>query len=582
MPANKKYKLYSTTNAEEEGKPLPCAFFNSEKGCRNGDSCKFAHVPYSAVNGIPSNPKTPTSSAIIDSVVSSESSDGECSDQKQTVSSLSSPFVSLTAKKAATETEMQTTAGKKKRDENPFANPKQQQQHQQPQQQKKKQKTTNSQNKNPPPNPSTEASVAKPKAAPYKKGTLSRGSDFRGLDLPIASFSLDGNKPQALTQTTDVKPKTKSASVKKEQTQMETDEQIEKLPLPTSTAVGQKWIKVVQKTREHPRYETNFDTTRYKELDEQAGYASNTWVKTVPFDASKHKDNPQAIAIDCEMCETQDPVSGNKDPRALCRFSVVDTETNEVLIDTLVKPMWPVTDYRTWVNGIGPEHLQKVEFTLRHAQAFMMALCSEETVILGHAVHNDLAALRMEHHCVADSSCLFSADDSETATVSLRDLSSHVLKNNMPDKHDSVNDARVAFQCLEKYRLADGNMEKIPRTSRNRTDYNCQLFVHRIPKGMVDESQLANMFLAHTDIQPTEVDEIDFSGNSGKTHVHFRTGKHGNLAFESLEGKAEADLSGRLQKKVFLRNGNYVRVRKMAYESKKDDPEGDRKRRMSS
>jgi hypothetical protein len=573
MPVNKKYKLYSANNAEEGGKPLPCAFFNSEKGCRNGDSCKFLHVLYSAANGNPGNPKT-TASSIIDSVVSSESSDNESSEKKQTEKS--SPFVSLAAKKAASENEMQTANGKKKRDENPFANPKQQQQ-------QKKQKTTNSQNKNPPSNPPSKTSVAKPKATLPTKGTASRGgSDFRVLDLPIATFSMNGTKPQTLTPKTEDKPKKKSASSKEVQSKTDEDDQSEMLPLPTSTAVGQKWLKVVQKTREHPRYKNNYDMTRYKELDEQAGYASNTWVKTVAFNLSKHKDNPQAIALDCEMCETQDPVSGNKDPRALCRFSVVDTETDEVLIDTLVKPMWPVTDYRTWVNGIGPEHLQNVEFTLRHAQAFMMALCSEETVIMGHAVFNDLAALRLEHHCVADSSCLFSADDSETATVSLRDLSSHVLKREMPDKHDSVNDARVAFQCLEKYRLADGNMEKIPRTSRNRTDYNCQLFVHRIPKGMVDESQLANMFLAHTDIQPTEVDEIDFSGNSGKTHVHFRTGKHGDLAFESLEGKAEADLSGRLQKKVFLRNGNYVRVRKMAYESKKENPEGDRKRRKSS
>jgi hypothetical protein len=35
------------------------------------------------------------------------------------------------------------------------------------------------------------------------------------------------------------------------------------------------------------------------------------------------------------------------------------------------------------------------------------------------------------------------------------------------------------------------------------------------------------------------------------------------LAFDTIEGTAEVDKSGRSQKKVFLRNGSYVRVRKM-------------------
>ena len=45
--------------------------------------------------------------------------------------------------------------------------------------------------------------------------------------------------------------------------------------------------------------------------------------------------------------------------------------------------------------------------TLEHAQAFMMALCDEETVIIGHAVHNDLIALKMEHISNFDTSYLY-------------------------------------------------------------------------------------------------------------------------------------------------------------------------------
>jgi len=247
-------------------------------------------------------------------------------------------------------------------------------------------------------------------------------------------------------------------------------------------------------------------------------------------------------------------------------MSVVDADTDEVLLDTLVKPAWPVVDHRTWINGIAAEHLEGVEFTIQHAQAFMMALCSEETVIVGHAVDNDLAAMRMEHYCVADSSCLFSAQDSSTAAVSLKDLAASVLKKTMPQKHDSVNDARAALSCVQHYVDKGGKVDGVERTVKK--NYATQLFVHRIP-GKCKEEHLSKMFMIHTSVEPTEVDTIDLQNDRGKTIVHFRSSRHANLAFDTLESKVEADSSGRLQKKVYLRDGDYIRVRKMAYEKSK-------------
>ena len=79
------------------------------------------------------------------------------------------------------------------------------------------------------------------------------------------------------------------------------------------------------------------------------------------------------------MCQTKDPVTGNTDDKALCRLSVVNADDpSEVLLDTLVKPDWPVKDYRTWVNGIKKEDLDGVQFTMKHAQIFMNELCSDQ------------------------------------------------------------------------------------------------------------------------------------------------------------------------------------------------------------
>ena len=372
--------------------------------------------------------------------------------------------------------------------------------------------------------------------------------DFRSLmsNLPVASFSIPGVSTPAKKVAPAPTPVAAAAPVDNGP------------PLPKSTQVGRKWQPFVIKTREHERYANNFDFVKYKSLDAENGIASE-WIKSKPYGAWC-ANNPQVIAIDCEMCETQDPVTGSKNHKALCRVSIVNGEKpEEVLLDTLVKPAWPVTDYRSRINGIKKEHLESVEFTLRHAQAFLMALCSEETIIVGHAVQNDLAACNLEHHVVADSSFLFQARDSTTASVSLKDLVKGIFNKEMPDTHDSVNDARKAFECVLHYVEKNGDVEPIERIPKNNGH---QLFVHRIPK-QCKPQHLTNMFLNHTGVQPTEVEDLEFSGDTGKAHVTFRSTRHAGLAFDTLEGTAEADKSGKLQKKVFLRNGSYVRVRKM-------------------
>ncbi len=111
---------------------------------------------------------------------------------------------------------------------------------------------------------------------------------------------------------------------------------------------------------------------------------------------------PSAIAIDCEMCETADPVTGEKDKNALIRFSIINASNpNQVLLDSLVQPSLPITDLRSRIHGITEEQLSTVKFTLRHAQAALYNLISDKTIIIGHSVHNDLKALHFNHRLVS-------------------------------------------------------------------------------------------------------------------------------------------------------------------------------------
>jgi RNA exonuclease 1 len=551
MTTTKKYKLFSSENAEE-GKAT-CAFFLSPAGCRNGDNCKFAHTTAAT----PSQTCTAIRVEMDDSSVSSESDDEV-------------PAKPVTQKKVENKPtpQKQDNAQKKKKnkrksmdDDDIFSAPKSAsngkgREQQTPSSNKKqKQSTPVPTNKT----PKAKQATPKAKAEPKPQAAANNLNSFLS-SLPVASFSIPGSTPGVPTapKKEEVEAEPTKTPVKKEKPKKEKSQGV----LPTSTAVGKKWLKSVVESRKHERYSGSLDFNRYKQIQAENGIQA-TWIKAKPY-GSWCASHPQAIAIDCEMCETQDPLSGAKDSKALCRLSVVNAEKpEEVLIDTLVKPAWPVTDYRTRINGIKKEHLDNVEFTLRHAQAFMLKLCSQETVIVGHAVHNDLVSLNMEHDVVSDSSFLFRAKDSPGATPSLKDCVKTILKKDMPETHDSVNDARKALECVLEWVNNDGKVEEIERSAKPQSKGH-QLFIHRIPN-VCTEEHLTSMFLKHTTIEPIEVDEIEFAGSTGKTHVSFKTTRHANLAFESLDGNAEEEKSGRLQKKVYLRNGNYIRVRKMVH-----------------
>lgn len=575
MSAAKKYTLFSAANAEAGAKPV-CAFFASAAGCRNGDKCKFSHT-LAKESSSPHRPSAENSS-----VVSSESSvsvDALVVSaapvpvpvavavlKQETSSNDDNIFVKMAEVKqnkaidAAEADKKKKRRGKRSLDEDPFANPK-----------SKVAKTAEEPPKKaapkkdpPPPVVTTVQSAAKkPKQTPTQPTSTPTGSSFWAMDLPVASFScMPTDEPKNPNSETATAPTPTAAASPSNAVTAKKDD-TPKRPIPKANPIGRKWLAAIQKTVKHPRYIRAYDFIKYQQQDVEVGLTASAWIEAKPYGEWCAK-NPQVIAMDCEMCETADPVSGLKDSRALCRISVVDVMTNEVLLDTLVKPAWPVSDYRTWVNGIAAENLENVQFTLRHAQAFMLKLCSEETVIMGHALQNDLAAIRMIHHAVVDSAYLFPVKDQPNASISLKDLTKSVLDVEMPKTHDSVNDTRMTMECLKHWLQKDGKVEPIVRAST--PTYASQLFVHRIPKNLCEESHLSRMFLHHTSIEPTSVETIEFAGEVGKTHIIFKSGKHASLAFDSLEGIGHPDASGKLQKKVFLKTGGYVRVRKMVHE----------------
>lgn len=96
------------------------------------------------------------------------------------------------------------------------------------------------------------------------------------------------------------------------------------------------------------------------------------------------------LALDCEMVGVGD--GGQRS--ALARVVIVGFD-ERVAYSTFVKPPEPVTDWRTAVSGVRREHMAHA-LPLRRVQAEVAALLRERTVV-GHALHNDLKALMLEH-----------------------------------------------------------------------------------------------------------------------------------------------------------------------------------------
>ncbi|OTB03197.1 hypothetical protein M426DRAFT_12784 [Hypoxylon sp. CI-4A] len=113
-----------------------------------------------------------------------------------------------------------------------------------------------------------------------------------------------------------------------------------------------------------------------------------------------------AIAIDCEMVG----VAGGKDE--LAQICAVDLFTGEVLIDALVAPTQPVRNWRTKYSGVTAALMSEAKVSGRAlkgwpaARAKIFEFADANTILIGHALNNDLRVLHIAHERVVDSGIL--------------------------------------------------------------------------------------------------------------------------------------------------------------------------------
>lgn len=79
----------------------------------------------------------------------------------------------------------------------------------------------------------------------------------------------------------------------------------------------------------------------------------------------------------------------------------------QCVLDELIKPDLPVLDYITQFSGITPAQLAPVTTTLPDVHARLRGLLTPATILVGHALDNDLKALRFLHGRAIDTVHLY-------------------------------------------------------------------------------------------------------------------------------------------------------------------------------
>ncbi|KAI5071426.1 hypothetical protein GOP47_0013677 [Adiantum capillus-veneris] len=164
------------------------------------------------------------------------------------------------------------------------------------------------------------------------------------------------------------------------------------------------------------------------------------YVQTQAADGQSYRN---LVALDCEMCYTKDGLE-------LTRVSLVD-EQGKVLFDSLVKPSNPIIDYNTKYSGITHEMMDNVTTTIKDVQVEILKIISADTILVGHSLENDLAALKLVHRRIIDTALLYRHPRGLLFRPALRILASQFLNRRIQHGnggHNSIEDAQAAMDLV--------------------------------------------------------------------------------------------------------------------------------------
>lgn len=158
----------------------------------------------------------------------------------------------------------------------------------------------------------------------------------------------------------------------------------------------------------------------------------------------KTRNEFNVFALDCEMCYTGKGLEVTK-------VTLVSSD-GQKFYEKFVRPATKIIDYNTRFSGITKKDLSAKNGqvgTLPEVQQDLLHFINADTILIGHALENDLRVLKIIHDNVIDTSVCFPHENGPGFKHSLRFLTSKYLNRTIQasDKgHSSFEDSRA---CLE-------------------------------------------------------------------------------------------------------------------------------------
>lgn len=174
----------------------------------------------------------------------------------------------------------------------------------------------------------------------------------------------------------------------------------------------------------------------------------------------------KVLSLDCEMVLTEG------DKSELARISLVGWD-GEVVLDELVQPSRPVTNYLTQYSGITQEMLEPITTTLADIQQRLLTILTPQSILIGHSLNSDLAALKITHPFIVDTAIIYPHPRGPPLRCSLKWLTQKYVNKEIQKGgagHDSVEDARAVLELVkqkcekgERWGTSDASNESIFR-----------------------------------------------------------------------------------------------------------------------
>lgn len=178
-----------------------------------------------------------------------------------------------------------------------------------------------------------------------------------------------------------------------------------------------------------------------------------------PPNLSIQSDN--AVCFDCEMGYTTQGME-------LIRLTAVSWPDGSKLVDVLVRPLGEILDLNSRYSGVWPKdfasatpHSASAAITAGHlqlvdspsaARALLFCHLTPTTPLIGHALENDLNAIRIIHPCIVDSVVLYPHPRGLPLRLGLKMLLKKHLERDIQMGgalgHDSAEDARAAGELV--------------------------------------------------------------------------------------------------------------------------------------